>query len=85
MARETTVAEAIQKVDYPDHICPDTLERHGDARPGFHGPGGGIVLYATYINAACGCYVIGNGTLMHPLMIEPCVTHRDTMYPSLRQ
>lgn len=79
-----TIAEQVQQRDYPDHVCPPELERHGDLRQGWHGgaPSGHLMLVCE-IAAACGCDVVGNGTLMHPVMIEPCSEHASAMYPSL--
>ena len=78
-----TVAETFQKRDYPDHTCPEKLEPHGDRRVGYHGGEGGVLLSVCLIQTACGCSVVGNGTLMHPVMIEPCDEHQAAMYPSL--
>lgn len=79
----TTIAGALLERDYPTHECPETLEPHGDPRPGYHANGEGFLLYITTIQTSCGCKVTGNGTLMHPIMIEPCDQHRRGMYSSM--
>jgi hypothetical protein len=76
----TTIAETFLKRDYPGHECPETLELHGDSRPGAHANGEGFLLYVCLIQTQCGCKVVGNGTLMHPILIEPCEQHRAGMY-----
>lgn len=79
-----SIAETIRQQDYPDHVCPPGLERHGDARQGWHGtnaPAGDLMMVCE-IGTACGCDVVGNGTLMHPVMIEPCAQHAAAMYPA---
>lgn len=83
MTTTTTVAGAILARDYPDHVCPESIEPHGDHRVGYHGQGEGTLMMVCMISAACGCRITGNGTLMHPMMIEPCSGHRAAMYPSL--
>lgn len=78
------VAGYFQARDYPEHICPVGLELHGDPRGGWHGAGqGGALTSVCVIGTACGCKVTGNGTLMHPILIEPCADHRGAMYPAV--
>ena len=81
-----TYAEEWTRTHYPEHTCPDALDRHGDPRVGVHGPNlpgtgkGGELVAVCVLQTACGCAVTGNGTLMHPVMIEPCAKHRSEMY-----
>lgn len=77
-----TTSQELTKLDYPEHECPPALER-GESRSAYHGPEGGSILFATYRQTECGCTVVGNGTLQHPLMVEPCDAHRAAMYPRL--
>ena len=38
--------------------------------------GGEAYIVGVYKARACGCRVVGNGTLPHPLTVEPCEAHR---------
>lgn len=76
-----TAAKTIQQRAYPDHRCPDE-DKAGWATT-YHGPNGGALVNITLIETACGCRVVGNGTLQHPVMIEPCDAHLADMYPNL--
>ena len=37
------------------------------------------ILYATMIVPSCGCRIVGDGTLQHPLTVRSCDEHRPAM------
>lgn len=56
----------------PKHRCPNTPFAIG-AAPQYCGPE--PLLQAIYREPGCGCRVVGNGTLPHPLAISYCPKH----------
>jgi hypothetical protein len=44
------------------------------------------MVQATYAGQPCGCQIVGNGTLQHPLDVKRCPTHETApkMYEALR-
>lgn len=56
--------------------APPVCERVGISFPAWVSETGqGFLLGATHAATPCGCRVIGNGTLTHPLAIQFCAKH----------
>ena len=54
------------------HTCPDGLFALG-THPYYCGEE--PFIQATYEDSGCGCQIVGNGTLPHPLGIKWCAKH----------
>ena len=43
-----------------------------------------LPVFVTMISPDCGCRVVGDGTLQHPVTVRACDAHRDYMPPAWR-
>lgn len=77
-----TYAARLLARDYPEHRCPPGDTPDWERRSTLHTDAGTAVL-GCYLDPACGCRIVGDGTLQHPIMVEPCSVHGPVMYPAL--